>query len=580
MSARPRILPFDQPGTFHYRRAQKRLDQQRYLDALQSLRSAVQKDPDNPEYQLDLAEIFTEMCCFDESNQVLFALMRSPQSVSECYFGLGCNFMGLQDFEKARESFLTYIRLDPDGTYRDDVEDLLDTLQEARSDLSDMPGSTQAEATRGKALMDSGEYQRAAAAFRKALKGGAEFPFLRNNLALCYYLMGQQKKAVKEAQAALSLAGDNLHALCNLALFSHEAGEEACALACAEKAGALALDDPDDLHKYLMTLCEIGRSDTALARVPELVAMRPYDKRALHFYASLFFNAGKTDDAEEMWQRIVRIDPLNSIAPFYLSLCREWPAGRANGRPVVPHAFQVPHQEVLRRIRAINELARHGLADMTERWQGDESFRSLLLWGLNLSDAGIRRALYQLVSVFQDREAQRVLQSALTSASETDENKREVFGMLKQMGAPEPYIATIDGSLVEVRVSVLGSASREMPAQVAHVLQTALQAMSGRYEEAVLRRAPDMLCAYWRSLSPDEEPPGRAGALCAALEYACVRASRPLVDGEKVDMKRVAAWWGVSRYAMQALSSRIYREYLRYIKAQADQEAQNDDDRL
>ena len=47
---------------------------------------------------------------------------RTKEARSECFFGMGCNFIGLGDLDKAEESFEKYLAVSPDGEYRDDVD--------------------------------------------------------------------------------------------------------------------------------------------------------------------------------------------------------------------------------------------------------------------------------------------------------------------------------------------------------------------------------------------------------------------------------------------------------------------------
>ena len=59
-----KVVPFDQDGQFYYRKAKKHMNNNNYLGALNFYRKAIEKEPQNVEYLMDLAEVFTEMGSF------------------------------------------------------------------------------------------------------------------------------------------------------------------------------------------------------------------------------------------------------------------------------------------------------------------------------------------------------------------------------------------------------------------------------------------------------------------------------------------------------------------------------------
>ena len=137
------------------------------------VRRALEKEPDNIEYMMKHAEILTELSKYEESNSVLFeVLMKTKEARSECFFGMGCNFIGLGDLDKAEESFEKYLAVSPDGEYRDDVEEFLalfcDMEEEEEYILEDANNLKQQElAEEGKRHLDNCEYQKAVEVLEK-----------------------------------------------------------------------------------------------------------------------------------------------------------------------------------------------------------------------------------------------------------------------------------------------------------------------------------------------------------------------------------------------------------------------------
>ena len=126
-----KVLPFQQKGEFFLRRGMTKLDRNNLLDAIVNYRQALALEPENAEYKLALAEVLTEMNRFEESNRILLTLFEGGTStISECYFGMGCNFIGMQDYDHARDSFEHYATIDPDGEFADEAYDMLDVLED------------------------------------------------------------------------------------------------------------------------------------------------------------------------------------------------------------------------------------------------------------------------------------------------------------------------------------------------------------------------------------------------------------------------------------------------------------------
>ena len=133
------------------------------------------------------------MCIRDRSNSVLFELlMRKKEGRSDCYFGMGCNFLGLNDLEKAQESFEKYLALDPEGEFQEEVEEFLmlfaDFEEEEEYPIGDAAEQLQQQlAQEGKSYLDNCEYQKAAEVLEKVETDNPDLLFAKNNLALSYY---------------------------------------------------------------------------------------------------------------------------------------------------------------------------------------------------------------------------------------------------------------------------------------------------------------------------------------------------------------------------------------------------------
>lgn len=118
----------------------------------------------------------------------------------------------------------------------------------------------------------------------------------------------------------------------------------------------------------------------------------------------------------------------------------------------LPYHFQVPYDEIIRRVKTIHDLLKLSSSDLRNKWENGDELESLLRWGLNLNDVMIKKAILNVVASFQDFRAEQFLRTFVLRKSEGKELIQEALALLKEMGAKEPYLAYIDDNIVEVSI--------------------------------------------------------------------------------------------------------------------------------
>ncbi|NLG36513.1 MAG: hypothetical protein GX549_00760 [Clostridiales bacterium] len=118
----------------------------------------------------------------------------------------------------------------------------------------------------------------------------------------------------------------------------------------------------------------------------------------------------------------------------------------------LPYSMQVPIDEMIRRIRTIG--ARLQECRSIRELRQDVDFRRLLVWGLSLREPRLRRVMLQMLVAAGGAQSERLLRRLLLSRNETDEFKHEIFLGLKVMNAQQPFLAIMNGNIVQVCVQV------------------------------------------------------------------------------------------------------------------------------
>lgn len=536
------VIPFDQDGEFFYRKACKYVKDNRYIDALNFYRKAVEKEPENIDYMLDLAEVFTEMTYFDESNKLLFSILENDDSVSDCYFGLGCNFLGLQEYDKAEECFEKYLDRAPNGVYSEDAKELLEILRDEQfyldvfDEFEFIDPKIYKMASKGKVLLDDGEYEKAARQLQKVLKLDPTLVFAKNNLALAYFCMSKLDRAIELSKEVLDVFPSNVHANCNMAIFLQEKGDSEGKQKYTNSILNLPTDDVEDLHKIAVTLCELKEHQKANIYLKMLLQYKPYDVKILHYTAVSAFNLRRFREAMEYWDKVDKLSPYNTISNFYKRYTQN--LLRYNGEfKELPYGFQVPYEEVVFRVKKINEIFNTPKSELKEKWESNDSLKALLIWGLELNDDTIKRAILNTVASFGDQNAERFLRDFILKRDENKDLKKDALTMLKQIGAKEPYIAYVDDNIVEVKVNIIDMSRIKIPKELQNIADFTISNMEDRYSNGYQEQIKDLWVKFIKAQYPDKVPRIRKKeAWAAALElYYCMKNDIKISKGEIID---------------------------------------------
>ncbi len=519
------ILKFKQPAEFYYRMAQKLMDNSKYINALAAIRKAVEMEPEDYDYSLCLAEILTELTKYEESNRILFEMIEWRDEVSaECFFCLGCNFMGLNDIPKAQESFEKYMQVQPEGEYREEVEDFLyyfdeDEWEDYPEDITEKEAYIKAR--EGKRYLDRAEYEKAIEVLESIEDTTGEMAFAKNNLALAYYCQKDMPKAIETSKKVLKKNKKDLHANCNMAVFMYEIDRLIEADKYVEIAAKCKIESEEDTYKLAITLCELKKHDEAIAYLKELTELSPYDEKLLYYLAAAYHNTGRYREAINILDKVKKLDYPGVIAEYYIKAI--------NKETLTPEAYeemgylyQVPADEAKNKIKYLNDSLKLPDSRFNELWNNDEDFMNTILWGLEYGDENIKRAIAGMVAGFADRKAERILRGFLLRRRQPDDVKNDIFVLLKRMNANEPYIAYIDDEVVEVKVGAYDIDGKELGEEYSKLFKLLYKIIELHYSEEVLKSTLEVIQKYLEE--PESEALSeRTNEIAAAILYLALK---------------------------------------------------------
>lgn len=471
-----KILPFRQDVDFFLKRGAKERDRNDLLAAVQRYRQAYHSDPADLDSCLALSEVLSQMQRYEESNRLLLVDMSMNDPDPESYFGLACNYYGMHEYAYAKESLETYLELDPEGFYAYDAMDFLDLLEDP-NELMETVGVAQDESLetltvcqRARHATERGDLAQAAALLEAHLARVPTALRAKNQLAVVCYCMGDKARALALSGEVLSADPNDIQARCNQTLFLCM-GEDAQSTQVQEALDALQLlrpEEPDELASISLLQLEFGRYAAAQETLQRLWQYMPYDENVIHRMGYCRYLQGDVEGAQSCYRRLLRIDPDDTVARYYLNACRKYDAKAHARHWQLP--YRVPLGETFRRFQQINTLLDEPQAEIVRRWREDRATRNLLLWALTMQDQRSKSAILHLVAGMQDAEAERALRDFLLRTDQPDGAKREALALLTRMQAREPFMAYLDGQWVQGRVSAL-ELPKKLPAAYEGVLQ-------------------------------------------------------------------------------------------------------------
>ncbi len=524
-TSKAKILEFRQGSDFHLKRGDYHVEKNDPLSAVRHYRKAFEQDPADPDACMALAEQLNVMHRFGESNRLMFVFMSMHEMVPEFFFGIACNFFGINEFEYAADALYAYLQTEPEGDFYADAVEFLDVLEDD-DELAYTAGigddedfDTVTICTRAQSLISSGEYEIAAELLLEQIreKPGEWRP--RALYAGTLSLMGKPAGALNEMRKLFDEDPSNLTVRCGLAHLYHRAGKDKEAEKLIRAADASGCEVPDVWRSLASVQSEIGMKKEALESIREADILLPFDRDILHLYACICRETGDLDGAERCYEKLFATDPDDTVASYYLASIRL--EKKTGGREVWNNAYDVPAKEAVLRIERIRDALAEEDAGLKQRWESDAEFRALLKWALGSAPEDLRLEILAFYARMADSRAEAALRDFALREDQKDSAKQRALACLSEMNAPEPYMAYLESQWIQSRVST-SDLPKDIPAAYTEAMGSlAVHLCRNQEPRRVLACAMQLLQGYLHRHSgyiPKMNASQRE-AFAAALDY-------------------------------------------------------------
>lgn len=412
MKHNPKVVSFERSAAYVHSRAMKNRRDNRFLDALELLRHAVNQEPDNTEYRLDLAEMLCEMGCHDQSTRILLDLLAGEERPDECYYGLALNLLGANELEAAKRALIIYRqKTNDDGIFTEagNLQAEIELYENLNKPMNRRDNRAVNIAVKACDALRDEEYEKACRLFERSLSMKPDQDEMRSLYAVALKLHGDEAQALAEIDVSLARPEPDVRVLCAAAQLFQLCNKMDEAQTMAQRAIAQKPVGME-LRLLLLTLGELNMNREAAEAAKAALRETPHDKTMLHMRATALHRSGVDDrQAEALWRHILRIDPEDSIADFYAEVAAE---GRLD-ECAPDYNYQVPQAEYKRRLVWLAGQLGKGLESALALWRTDKRFRSLLRWALDTQNDSCGCAAVMVIASADDAEAESLVRQLL-----------------------------------------------------------------------------------------------------------------------------------------------------------------------
>lgn len=526
-----RVLRFERTAEEVRRLAIRQQESGNQIIALELLQISLDKSPDDPMTILTMAEAYAAMGCYFHANRMYLRLQKQGGFDAICFYGMGADFFAMHMYGAARDCFMLALQDDPEADFAPDAVEMLDAIDEAGQGVTVVERKIQRRIGRVLSRLDTGRPRLAARLVQRVLplaRHGADVHSLH---AFALLASGENKQALKAARRAVRADKKDVRSLCALASALRANGSQEAAQAFLQKA-CDAVEQDEDLQLVYQTACDMGMHVFAAEKMLIAEKQQPYADGLLHMLAVALHNSGQGQEAIRRWQLIRRIDPMDTVAQYYLQQAQE------DALPgMLPYDGEVPLPEILSRLDRLRVWVHDGPAVLRKRWEEEPALEALIGWGLTSAEAGIPQAMCGILSTVADERAKQMLRDVLIDPRGGSAVKHAALAALHTAGEKGPFYAIAEDRLSLVHVSKAGGND----GAVTKALAQQIEKKAKRYIAIETGDGEDLLSTLSKvAASAHTDFPASLRAKAVAMLY-CARMGQPSPIPETDSSRRKAA---------------------------------------
>ena len=258
----------------------------------------------------------------------------------------------------------------------------------------------------------------------------------------------------------------------------------------------------------------------------------PYDRQLLHIRAAALHHLGTPDkQVMRFWQRILRIDPEDSIARFYLEACMR--GELSDNSP--EYVYQVPDKECQRRTDWLISHLVGGLSAAQKHWAEDAEFRRISLWASKWDNEKLRHAVVTMIAAMEDEKAYSSIRALMFGNDLQPELKNHATMLLKLRGADMKRLFPASSVVENAVLPDVETLLEEMPVGERQLIRYTTDILEQMYGSAAPSELALLWAVYRQKRGTHSDPLMNTETASAALAYNYL-----LMHGHRPSVRRLA----------------------------------------
>lgn len=489
-------------------KAVKYMDKGNHIEALDCLRKCLKAEPDNTQYALDLAMLYSEMEMYEQSVFIITQyLSDNTDSPKEALYCMAVNMAALDNFDDAYDLLQKYIdEAGEDGALYDEALNLLETLEYYTSSEETRTIMIPQLTFDGNQEMEKGNLKAAIKKYEESIAALPDQVSTLLPLAFAYYSVNEQEKALSTFESIMKLQPDDLTSICNYLVFCRKIGKDTeLYKQKLEYIKDLRTDDFESLVKITMVLCDLDEDESVLKNIKKLLMYKPYDVMFLHIKAVAHYNLKQFQYAIDQWSSIDLLEGGSIVARYCIGIANDIIKGKKNYFRIM-YSYHLPYSEVLRYFSRFD----------SEEFSSDkmDDFDYLFIkWVLSKGTTDEKMMLMVKLGSLKDERYVELLRELMLNNDELLEIKLFAAGILNVIDSKKTNYVCIDGKVSQY------NRKYNIPAVYFQALDICIKKMAGRYTDyrrPIIKLFNDVINNSDISDLRAKLP----GAFAAALEYS------------------------------------------------------------
>ena len=547
-----RVLSFDAGAEFYQKRALKLMEQQDYTGALKYLRRAVEMEPDDPELRLDVANAYALMGLYERSNLEIQLMFHRKDLPPEALFGMGSNYMAVGDYDQAEAMMQVYLKLQPDGEFAAQAGDALAYMAECDYETP-LDRELDELSMDGKAALDAGDLDHAIDCLERALEKDPNMLYVRNNLSVAYYCIGNMDKAWENLDKVLTANPLDVHGRCNESMLCLGENDFDGAVEALKKLRLERIEELDELFKYCLALADAGMDQELYQALKKIFLQTPYDVSMLYLCGVCQYNLGRYAESVMTFEKLMLTDPDNLLAAWAAGHAKAARRGDADCPERLPYTFDLPAQVQQEIAQTLEQLTGMKPEDVAKSLEDERVRRLVHAAALAGTDQQMQHAV-MLLGYSACAQGERMMREIMLSPTHSSYFKQMVMQSMRSMKAPEPYYCLQDGKLVLVRSKKFDFGA-DVPTAYLTVMRDAIGHMAAVFnDEKAVEFTAGTWATYMMTLRGKYPKITNPFAWVKTMEGMYLE-----ISGAEVDWQQLAADAGVTVRTLSARKKKLLK---------------------